>query len=271
MSEWNAMTYDGKDTILRVVREQAEAMFAMAEAPGAWDAPTACTGWSVRDIIGHLVDTTEAYFVSFDAARGKAQAADALGLRIMAQRVNERATGFRGLSQQEMTERLRTDFAKMMEIFQALGPDEWTGLMVPHVYMGPLPAFFYPAFQLMDYGVHSWDIRQGTGRAHGLSGDAADLLVPFMFVLWQATADPSDVAEPFELGLRVSGRNAGEHRVRISGDGVSFEPGTVDDLGSVIDFDPGSFVLTAFGRSNAGTIRGDTAVADRYLNLFFRI
>jgi hypothetical protein len=137
--------------------------------------------------------------------------------------------------------------------------------------MGPLPAFFYPAFQLMDYGVHSWDIRQGTGRAHGLSGDAADLLVPFMFVLWQATADPTDVSEPFELGLRLSGRNAGEHRVRISSEGVTFEPGSVDDLGTVIEFDPGSFVLTAFGRSNAGTIRGDTDVADRYLNLFFRI
>jgi hypothetical protein len=33
----------------------------------------------------------------------------------------------------------------------------------------------------MDYAVHSWDIRQGSGRAQGLSGDAADLLVPFMF------------------------------------------------------------------------------------------
>ena len=33
----------------------------------------------------------------------------------------------------------------------------------------------------------------------------------------------------------------------------------------------GERVLTAFGRSNAGTIRGDRAVADRYLNLFFRI
>jgi hypothetical protein len=170
-----------------------------------------------------------------------------------------------------MLERLRVDFSKMMEIFQALGPDEWTGLMVPHVYMGPLPAFFYPAFQLMDYGVHSWDIRQGTGRAHGLSGDAADLLVPFMFVLWQATADPTGVSEPLELGLRVSGRNAGEHRVRISSEGVTFEPGSVDDLGTLIEFDPGSFVLTAFGRSNAGTIRGATEVADRYLNLFFRI
>ena len=45
--------------------------------------------------------------------------------------------------------------------------------MVPHFYMGPLPAFFYPAFQLMDYGVHSWDIREGSGKAHGLAGDAA--------------------------------------------------------------------------------------------------
>jgi hypothetical protein len=59
--------------------------------------------------------------------------------------------------------------------------------------------------------------------------------------------------------------------VRISNEGVTFEPGGVDDLDTVIDFDPGSFVLTAFGRSNAGTIRGDTEVADRYLNLFFRI
>jgi hypothetical protein len=37
--------------------------------------------------------------------------------------------------------------------------------------------------------VHGWDIRQGTGRAHGLSGETADLLAPFMFILWQATTD----------------------------------------------------------------------------------
>ena len=42
MSEWNAMTYEGKDTILRVVRREAEQMFALAEEPGAWEAPTAC-------------------------------------------------------------------------------------------------------------------------------------------------------------------------------------------------------------------------------------
>jgi len=30
-------------------------------------------------------------------------------------------------------------------------------------------------------------------------------------------------------------------------------------------------VLTTFGRMNAGTVRGDEALADRFLNLFFRI
>ena len=34
MTEWNAMTYEGKDTILRVVREQAEGFFKLAEGLG---------------------------------------------------------------------------------------------------------------------------------------------------------------------------------------------------------------------------------------------
>ena len=100
------------------------------------------------------------------------------------------ATALRSEPRAELVERLRADFDKMEEILEALTEDDWTGLMVSHFYMGPLPAFFYPAFQLMDYGVHSWDIRQGTGRAHGLSGEAADLLVPFMFVLWKYTVAP---------------------------------------------------------------------------------
>jgi hypothetical protein len=39
----------------------------------------------------------------------------------------------------------------------------------------------------------------------------------------------------------------------------------------VIDFDAGSLVLTAFGRVNGGNIRGDQALAERFLNLFYRI
>jgi hypothetical protein len=158
-----------------------------------------------------------------------------------------------------------------MGILQPMGPEEWSGFIVPHFYMGPVPAFFYAAGQLMDYAVHSWDIRQGSGRAHGLSGDAADLLVPFMFVLWQSTIRQDADLTPFRLGITVTGRNAGSYRIDVSDQGMSYEQGDLSDLPTVIDFDAGSLVLTTFGRSNAGTVRGDQDIADRYLNLFFRI
>ena len=272
MSEWNGMTYEAKDNMLRVVREQAEGMFAMAEVPSNWETQTASAEWQVRDIIGHLVDVTEGYFTAFDTARGGGQAGDAYGTPGMATRASEQAQAFRSVPQQELMERVRTDFAKMMGILEGLTEDDWSNLIVPHFYMGPLPSFFYPAFQLMDYGVHSWDIRQGLGRAHGLDGESADLLVPFMYVVWQSTARTQDFSDSFQVGIKItSGANAGDTVLTVAPEGVGAEPGNVEGLPVVFEFDPSSFVLTAFGRVNAGTYRGDPALADRFLNMFFRI
>jgi uncharacterized protein (TIGR03083 family) len=270
MSNWNAMTYEGKDTVLGVVRNEATQFFAMVDSDDVWEAPTGAGHWQVRDVVGHIVDTTESYFVAFDSARANAEVPPAYGLPGMAARVDEQAQALRSEPRAALVERLRVDFDKMMGIFEGLSEQEWTGFLVPHFYMGPLPAFFYPAFQLIDYGVHSWDIRQGTGRAHGLSGDAADLLVPFMFIVWKYTAVTD--GPPYEIGIRVtSGPNAGDTRVTVGADGMSYEPRDLSDLATVLEFDPGSFVLTTYGRSNAGTIRGERGPADRYLNLFFRI
>ena len=57
----------------------------------------------------------------------------------------------------------------------------------------------------------------------------------------------------------------------VSPEGVALEPGDIDDLPVVLEFDAASFVLTAMGRINAGTARGDAALAERFSNLFFRI
>jgi uncharacterized protein (TIGR03083 family) len=272
MGEWDATSYEGKDTILRVVRAEAERMFALASQPAAWEAPTACESWKVKDVIGHLVDTTEGYFRAFDIARRGATAPGAFGLVAMHEMAGTSARSFGELSQAEMMTRVRDDLDKMMGILEPLTAEEWTGLMVTHAYMGPVPAFIYAAGQLMDYGVHTWDIVQGTGSAHGISGEAADLLVPFMFVIWQYTIRPDADLSPLRIGIRItSGHNAGDYRVSISDQGMAYEPGSVDDLPAVIEFDAGSMVLTAFGRMNAGTVRGDSALASRFLNLFFRI
>ena len=94
MTEWDATTYEAKDNLLRVVRREAERFFALAAGTGAWEAPTACPQWQVRDIVGHLIDVTESYFVGFDAARGRRRRPPTpWALRVMQDRLDEGAQG----------------------------------------------------------------------------------------------------------------------------------------------------------------------------------
>jgi uncharacterized protein (TIGR03083 family) len=268
---WNFMDAGSRGHIDQVWRRESESMLALAADPARWEAPTGAGHWQVRDVIGHLVDTTEAYFGAFDAARGNGTVPDPLGLPDMAKHVDAGAQDLRSVPQQELLDRLRNDRDRMLGIAAELTDAEWAELMVPHKYMGPLPAAFYPIFQVVDYAVHSWDIREGTGRAHGLASDAADLLVPLCFVLWQYTCVVS-AGEPYTVGIRItSGANAGDTKAVVAEQGLTFTPGELHDVENVISFDPASFVLTAYGRTNAGTYRGDSEILDRFCNLFFRI
>jgi len=140
MATWNAMTPEGKDTILRVVRQEAEQFFDLVDSDEAWEAPTGAGHWQVRDVVGHLVDTTEAYFVSFDAARNHKEVEPPYGLTGMGTRCDELAQAFRSVPRPELVERARADFDKMMETFDGLSAEDWTDLLVPHFYMGPLPS-----------------------------------------------------------------------------------------------------------------------------------
>jgi uncharacterized protein (TIGR03083 family) len=270
--EWDATNYASKDNLLRVVREEAESFFALAQKPENWELPTAAGHWQVRDLVGHLIDTTEGYIRRFEGARAAQQVDGVAPLNQMAINADKFALEFRGQSQEELMARVHDALSTAMKMFEGVNEEDWGGFIVTHAYMGPLPAFFYPIGQLMDYGVHSWDIREGLRMNHFMSPDAADLLVPFMFVLWQATTDVARLGgDTLQVGIRVSGRNSGTYRVTVDNDGMVYEPGSADDLPVLIDFDPASLVLTAFGRYRSGTPYGDISAANRFADLFFRI
>jgi uncharacterized protein (TIGR03083 family) len=269
--EWNFLDPRGWKHLIAAWRKEASGLLALAVSTDAWEAPAGPGHWQVRDIIGHLVDTTERSFVSFDAARRRCPAPALLGRRDMARQADESALAFRGTPRPELLARLRSDLDRMLGIVYDLTDAEWNGLLVPHPSLGPLPACFYPLFQLAEYGVHSWDIRQSTGRGHGLDADTADLLVPLSFILWAETAVPPPDTEPFSIGVRVTGRNGGDTRTHVRPEGVTHEPGDIDGLPAVIEFDPASLVLTSYGRINGGTTHGDRALAGRFRDLHIRI
>ena len=148
------MDYSGKDTVLDVVRTERTKFYNIVDDPDNWYVQTRCSEWEVRDIVGHMIDVTEGYLSRWDMAR-KGEAADALGLQVMSERLNENAQAFRSLPREEAISRLKTDSDKMLAIFDALTPEEWGNFNVTHPYMGPVPTLFYPAFHVMDYGVHT--------------------------------------------------------------------------------------------------------------------
>jgi uncharacterized protein (TIGR03083 family) len=268
---WSFLDPASKPNLLAALRHEMEGTFDLIDDPARWEAPTACEGWQVRDVVGHLVDTTEGYLPAFELARTGGEPIEPRSLRDMARLVDEGARQYRKVPREELVARLRDDADRMMAIFDELSPDDWAGLQVGHGFMGPVPAMFYAEFQLVDYAVHGWDIRQGIGEPHGLDGDSADLLVPLIFILWQATADTTAVGAPYSVGVRTSGRNGGDVRADVSSAGVQFGPGELDDCVAILEFDPATFVLTGYSRMNGGTVRGDAGVASSFRQLFFAI
>lgn len=272
MTSWDITSYKIKDKLLAALQAEAKGLTAVAGQPAHWQAPTACAGWEVRDLVGHLIDTTEGYAGAFDEARGKRPAGMPLGLADMGRINDERARALAAASgQDELVARLEASLAATLRLFEQLTADEWAGLSVPHSYVGRIPAWAYPTLQLLECAVHRWDMQSARGRGCVLSSEAADPLVPFMLFLCQITARVPAGITPLRLGLVVSGPATKTYRMAVQPGGLTFEPGQVDDLPAVIEFDPASFVLTMLGRSRSGTVRGNQEMAETFLGLFARV
>jgi hypothetical protein len=141
--------------------------------------------------------------------------------------------------------------------------------------MGPLPMFFYPAFQIMDYGVHTWDMRWGLGEKNAVLDErAAGVLVPYMFILMQSTVD-QESAQGVDItyGIVVDGEWGGKWRVQVKDGQFSYAAADdLSDLSAVFHFRTASeFVLTAFQRTEGGEASGDPQVIAKARSLFFRI
>jgi uncharacterized protein (TIGR03083 family) len=270
----NSMDHSGKDTVLDVVRTERATFYDIIDDPDNWYVQTRCAAWEVRDIAGHMIDVTEGYLSRWDMARNN-EPADALGLLVMGETLNDHAQAFRSVPREEVIARLKSDSDKMLAIFDALTAEEWGGLNVTHPYMGPLPTFFYPAFHVMDYGVHTWDMNWGLGQKDAkLDERTAGVLVPYMFILMMSTVDQESVKGlDIEFGVKVDGEWGGQWRVRVKDGAYTYAPAdNLDGVQALFHFENASdFVLTTFQRFPGGETSGDPEVIDQVRHMFFRI
>lgn len=268
---WNFLEPASRGNLDMVWRREADGLLDLVSDPALWDSPTAAGHWRVREVVAHLIHNTEAYLHSFHLTTVDEEPGLLLSVRDMAKNMDAGAQALSGLPRQELIDRLHGVLNSMLAVTAELSDKEWTDLLVPHWYMGPVPASFFPICQALEYIVHGWDVRKAVPGIRPLDGEAADLLVPLCFLMWPNTSDLDGVKEPFEIGVRVlSGANAGDTVGKVRPEGIEFVPGELSGLATVIEFDPAGLVLTAFGRADAGTVRGSRDLAEKFLNLFFR-
>ena len=270
----NTMAAEGKDHLLRVVRRERQDFYDLIDGTNddTWKTQTACTEWEIRDVVGHLVDVTEGYLERIALARNKEPFPEPLGLPGMAELLDTGAKRFRSVPRAELISRLKNASDKLFEVFDALSPDQYTTEMIPHVYMGPLPTMIYPAFQLIDYSVHTWDMRAGLGDVKPLNDDAANTLIPYMFIVLQVTVD-QEAARGFDAtwGVRISGDAGGSWKLELKGGKLNYEEASVAACPVVFNFDANDWVLTAYQRFPGGAVIGDRQLAYRIRRLFFKI
>jgi uncharacterized protein (TIGR03083 family) len=270
----NPMDYNSRDVVFDVIRTERDRFYNVIDNPDNWYVDTRCEGWQVRDMVSHIIDVTESYLTRWEMAK-EGQLPPGMGLVPMSDTLNEGAMALRSLSREEAIERLKEDADKMMDIFENLSAEDRGNFLVSHVFMDPIPPLFYPAFQIMDYGVHTWDMHWGLGDKEAkLDERTAGVLLPYMFILWQATVDQA-AAEGVDVtyGIDVAGEWGGKWQLTVKDGQLSYE--AVDDLSdaeAVFHFDhPSDMVLTAYQRFPGGETSGDPEVVNKVRNLFFTI
>jgi uncharacterized protein (TIGR03083 family) len=269
----NPMAPEGKQTVMEVLARDRKKFWDMVSDPQNWNVQTRCTEWEVRDLVGHMIDVTEGYQERWDAAK-KGEERGALGTQVMGEKLNDHALDFRKLPREEALERLRADMDRWTRILEGLTPEEWSGFLVTHPYLGPVPAGFYAAFQIMDYGIHPYDIEYGLGDKLATIDEAsAGILIPYCHIIMQYTVD-QESAKGLDCvyGISVSGPWGGKWRATVKDGQWSAVPETGDFEGcsALCEYTPADFVLTVFGRFPGGSATGDPEVIERVRKLFFR-
>jgi uncharacterized protein (TIGR03083 family) len=274
---FNPMDYSAKDTMLDVLRTEREKFYNVIDDPANWNVQTRCTEWEVRDIVGHMINVTEDIFLAaWERARNGQEPVAALGMRAAHSSLNKEALARRYLSRDEAIARLKAASDKMLSMFDALTADEWSNFIVGHLYAGPLPACFYLALHIMDYGIHTWDMRWGLGDKQAkLDERTAGVLTPFIATLLYSGTLTPELAEGVDVvyGIQVDGNWGGCWKLAVKDGECSAQvTGDFSDAQAVFHYaHPSDLVLSAFQRDELGEATGETEVIDLVPGLFFKI
>lgn len=224
---------------------------------GEWLRPTGCPGWTVHDVVAHVMGT-EALLLGRPAPQ--VDLGEPAHVHNDVARLNEAwVVGWRGRSDAELLDELRTVTAERLAALRAMDDDDfakpsWT----------PVGQATYGRFmqiRIFDCWVHEQDIRAATGRPGGASGPAAEQSI-----------DEIERSLGFVVGKRVGAPDGTRLTIELTGPVVRSIHVAVDGRAKVVDrldrpadavftTDSTTFAALACGRIDPAAAAGRVTLA----------
>ena len=209
-------TSNGIDLLEREAGELLD--FLQRLSAEAWQTPSACEGWTVADVIGHLtsVDLSNRLVRGLDgdySAPEGSPAPDQHDEDAFAKSIYQRAID----ASQRLGDGLLADFAQRINetvtLFRQVGDDQWDNL----VYWppGPMPVRTLLTQRIAELTMHGWDIRSRLEDDYHLSDGSVTALLDTVDRAARRAFRPDPLLEGRSLRYRFSLTQPGQRTLDL--------------------------------------------------------
>ena len=218
-----------------------------------WSRPSACTGWTVGDVLAHLTQGASAWCATITrAVAGDAHPPPGEQMLRPGERGSEvtaqRAIAFRqGMEETELLNAFADGYQHLRAVLLGLQPGDWDKPCYHR--RGILPTREYVGLRLQELTIHGWDIRSAFNKAATLSERPLPALLGVAQWWLSNTFRPvPHLAVPIRYRFDVPGPVSVRQDVLVSQDSFQREP--VTDRGADVTFrcTTGNYLLFVYGR-----------------------
>ncbi|MBX5491065.1 MAG: maleylpyruvate isomerase family mycothiol-dependent enzyme [Chloroflexi bacterium] len=210
-----------------------------AGGEAAWSAPTACAGWTARDVVAHLILGAEV-FVTYTQAQLEGRSSPPVTPAARA----ERQAALRARPDEALLddlERLTDEFARLLEAQPAAVLERPVPLP-----FGQFPLAWMSFGRVNELALHHWDLRAPREPDARVSAAALPFIVPanFQAVSLLAQGERQDGVWQLEIPDVATEPQS----LRVAGGQVSVAPGASADATCTLRLDGDALVRLLWGR-----------------------
>jgi uncharacterized protein (TIGR03083 family) len=218
-----------------------------------WSRPSACTGWTVGDVLAHLTQGASAWCATITRAMaGDANPPPGEQMLRPGERGSEvtaqRAIAFRHeMGETALLDAFRDGYQRLDSVLRGLQPADWDKPCYHR--RGILPTRDYVGLRLQELTIHGWDIRSAFNRAATLSERPLQALLGVAQRWLSNTFRPvPHLAAPIRYRFDVSGPVSIQQDVMVSQDSFQREPVTDRSADVTFRCTTGDYLLFVYGR-----------------------